>query len=54
MYTKPPAHPEGGDGVNSRNVVKPSCPDTAVIELCRRESCQTYIDVLVFKVAKLR
>ena len=41
--TKPPAHPEDGEGVSSRNVVKPSYPDTAVIELFRRESCKTYI-----------
>jgi hypothetical protein len=28
--TKPPAHPEYGDGFSSRNVGKPSHPDAAV------------------------
>jgi hypothetical protein len=32
--TKPPAHPEDGDGVSSRIVGKPSRPDAAV---CQRK-----------------
>ena len=52
--TKPLARPEDGDGVSSRNVVKSSYPDTAVTEFCRRESCKTYIYLLVFKIAKIR
>jgi len=33
--TKPPVHPEDGDGISSRNVGKPSHPDAAV---CPRKS----------------
>ena len=53
LSTRLPARPEDGDGVSPRNVVKPSCPNTALVEFCRRESCKTYIYLLVFKIAKI-
>jgi hypothetical protein len=42
--TKPPAHPEDGDGNNSRNVVKPSHLEAAV---CLRKFHWITYDIFV-------
>jgi len=53
----PPAHPEDGGGVISRNVGKPSHLEAAVlkkkfIEFCRHENFKIYILTLVAAIRR--